>query len=140
GTDQGLLRASCKLPRQGLVLASAERADLLVDFSDLSPQTELTLLNTAGAPFDGAGFAPDDAERAADVTRLLPYPEVMRFRIVPGPVTRRSPPRELARDHQPPVPEALAGAPRRTIVLVEREMRGEPNMLTLRELGVAAAG
>jgi len=140
GTDQGLLRAPCKLPPQGIVLASAERADLLVDFSDLPPGTELTLLNTAGAPFDGAGFPPDDVERAADVARLLPYPEVMRFRVVLGPVTRWSLPRELAKDHQPPVPEALAGAPRRTIVLVEREMKGEPNMLTLRELGVADAG
>ena len=140
GTDQGLLRAPCKLPSQGMVLASAERADLVVDFSDLPPGTELTLLNTAGAPFDGAGFPPDDAERAADVARLLPYPEVMRFRVVPGPVTRRSLPPVLARDHQPPVPDKLAGALRRTIVLVEREMKSEPNMLTLRELGLADAG
>ena len=41
------------LPPQGLVLASAERADLLVDFSDLAPGVELTLWNTAAAPFDG---------------------------------------------------------------------------------------
>ena len=40
-------------PPQGLVLASAERADLLVDFSDLQPGTELTFVNTAGVPFDG---------------------------------------------------------------------------------------
>jgi spore coat protein A len=47
GTDHGLLRTSAGLPPDGLVLASAERADLLVDFSDLEPGSELTLLNTA---------------------------------------------------------------------------------------------
>ena len=35
GTDHGLLRAPVAVPSRGLVLASAERADLLVDFSDL---------------------------------------------------------------------------------------------------------
>jgi spore coat protein A len=54
GTDHGLLRAPARVPPDGLVLASAERADLLIDFSDLEPGTELTLLNTAVAPFDGS--------------------------------------------------------------------------------------
>src|SRR5213076_415063 len=56
GTDHGLLRAPAPVPPNGLVLASAERADLLVDFSELEPGSELTLLNTAAAPFDGAPF------------------------------------------------------------------------------------
>ena len=55
GSEGGLLQAPVSIPGQGLVLASAERADLLVDFSDLAPGTELTLWNTATAPFDGAG-------------------------------------------------------------------------------------
>jgi spore coat protein A len=33
--------------------------------------------------------------------------------------------------------DALADAPRRTIALVERELDGEPNMLTMRELVIA---
>src|SRR6266540_4577469 len=53
GTDSGLLPAPVAVPADGLVLASAERADLLVDFSDLEPGSQLTLVNTAGAPFDG---------------------------------------------------------------------------------------
>ena len=53
GTEGGLLLTPAPLPPQGLVLASAERADLLVDFSDLAPGVELTLWNTAAAPFDG---------------------------------------------------------------------------------------
>jgi hypothetical protein len=36
-----------------------------------------------------------------------------------------------------PTPEALADATRRTIALVERELEGEPNMLTMRELEIA---
>src|SRR5437660_6938195 len=66
GTDHGLLRTPVRVPADGLVLASAERADLLVDFSDLEPGSELTVLNTAAAPFDGSPFPALDAENAAD--------------------------------------------------------------------------
>jgi o-aminophenol oxidase len=134
GTDHGLLRTAARVPSGGLVLASAERADLLVDFSDLEPGSELTLLNTAAAPFDGAPFPPAHAENAADLQRLLPYPQVMLFRVVRGPEARRTIPGALATDYGPPMAEALAGAPRRAIALVERELGGEPNMLTMREL------
>jgi spore coat protein A len=137
GTDHGLLRTPTRVPSDGLVLASAERADLLVDFSDLEPGSELTLFNTAAAPFDGTPFPAADAENAADLDALLPYPQVIRFCVVQGPVTCRTPPRELATDYQLPAPEALAGAPRRAIVLVERELDGEPNVLTMRELQIA---
>ena len=134
GTDHGLLRTPASLPPDGLVLASAERADLLVNFSDLEPGSELTVLNTAAAPFDGAPFPATDAHSAADPGRMLPYPHVMRFRVIPGPVTRPAIPGELATDYLLPSPDALAGAPRRTIALVERELDGQPNMLTMREL------
>ena len=134
GTDHGLLRTPARVPPDGLVLASAERADLLVDFSGLGPGSELTLLNTAAAPFDGAPFPAASAHNAADPGRMLPYPHVMGFRVVEGPVTRPAIPGELATDYRLPAPDALAGAPRRTIALVERELDGEPNMLTMREL------
>ena len=137
GTDHGLLHTPTRLPPAGLVLASAERADLLVDFSDLVPGSELTLLNTAGAPFDGSPFPAASAESAADLQRLLPYPQVMRFRVTQGPVRRRTIPDAFARDYSPPMPEALDGAPRRAIALVEREFDDLPNMLTMRELVVA---
>ncbi len=134
GTDHGLLRTPARVPPDGLVLASAERADLLVDFSGLGPGSELRLLNTAAAPFDGAPFPAASAHNAADPGRMLPYPHVMGFRVVEGPVTRPAIPGELATDYRLPAPDALAGAPRRTIALVERELDGEPNMLTMREL------
>jgi FtsP/CotA-like multicopper oxidase with cupredoxin domain len=134
GTDHGLLQAPVGVPAQGLVLAPAERADLLVDFSDLQPGAELTLLNTAGAPFDGAPFPPERAAEAASLDGLLPYPDVMRFRVVPGARSRRPAPRALASDFSPPPPDALAGAVRRAVALVEQELDGETNMLTMREL------
>ena len=80
GTEGGLLLAPVSLPTQGLVLASAERADLLVDFSDLSPGVELTVWNTAAAPFDGT-FADPTIAGAADLEGLLPFPEVLRIRV-----------------------------------------------------------
>jgi FtsP/CotA-like multicopper oxidase with cupredoxin domain len=119
GTDHGLLRAPVSVPSQGLVLASAERADLLVDFSHLAPGTELTLRNTATVPFDGT---PVPAERAADgasLDGLLPYPDVMRFRVVRGATSRRPAPRRLPDDYSPPTAEQLAGAVRRAVALVE---------------------
>jgi FtsP/CotA-like multicopper oxidase with cupredoxin domain len=121
------------------VLASAERADLLVDFSGLEPGSELTLLNTAAAPFDGSAYPAAGAPDAADLDGMLPYPQVMRFRVIQGPVASRAIPRELATDYRPPTREALATAPHRAIALVERELDGEPNMLTMRELDIAPA-
>jgi FtsP/CotA-like multicopper oxidase with cupredoxin domain len=137
GTDHGLLHTRVPVPADGLVLASAERADLLVDFSDLALGSELTVLNTAAAPFDGSSFPAADAENAADLDGLLPYPQVLRFRVAGEAASRRSIPRELATDYEPPAAEALAAARRRAIALVERELDGEPNMLTMRELAVA---
>jgi spore coat protein A len=137
GTDHGLLRTPVTVPADGLVLASAERADLLVDFSDLPPGSELTVLNTAAAPFDGSAFPAAEAESAADLEGLLPYPEVLRIRVVGEATSRRSIPRELATDFEPASEEALAGARRRAVALVERELDGEPNMLTMRELAPA---
>jgi o-aminophenol oxidase len=138
GTDHGLLRTAVPPPADGLVLASAERADLLVDFSELAPGSELTVLNTATAPFDGSSFPAADAEKAADLEGLLPYPQVLRFRVVGEATTRVSIPRELATDYESPAADALAGALRRAIALIERELDGEPNMLTMRELAVTA--
>src|SRR5712671_4912577 len=136
GTDHGLLPAPVRLPSDGLVLASAERADLLVDFSDLEPGSELILLNTASAPFDGASFPAARALEAASLDGLLPFPQTMCFRVIPGPSASRSIPTVLATDYVPPSPEELADAPRRAIALVEREVEGQANMLTMRELRI----
>jgi o-aminophenol oxidase len=68
---------------------------------------------------------------------LLAFPQVMRFRVVAGKATRRNIPKDLASDYAAPSPQEVAGATWRAIALVERELVGEPNMLTMRELALA---
>jgi FtsP/CotA-like multicopper oxidase with cupredoxin domain len=136
GSEGGLLQAPVTTPGQGLVLASAERADLLVDFSDLAPGTELTLWNTATAPFDGTDADPASAGRA-DLDGLLPYPEVLRIRVGEGRRrSRRRVPQVLANDLRRTSRDELSGATIRAIALVEQESEteGAPPMLTMREL------
>ena len=139
GTEGGLLGAPVPLPRAGLVLASAERADLLVDFSDLPVGAELTLWNTAAAPFDGAHVDPATAGRAS-LEALLPYPQVLQIRVVDGPRLRRDVPSLLAGDFRRTGRDEIAGAVVRAIALVEQEADtpGLPPMLTLRELAADA--
>src|SRR5215211_1067445 len=139
-TDSGLLPAPVAVPAEGLVLASAERADLLVDFSELEPGSQLTLVNTAGAPFDGQPFPAARASEAANLDQLLPYPDVMRFRAVAGPSTRRPPPERLATDLTAPTRADLSGAVQRAVALVEQELDDMPNMLTMRELADVSDG
>ena len=78
GTDGGLQAAPVSPPGDGLILASAERADLIVDFRRFSGQ-RLLLVNTAAAPFKGAKF--DHASGLPDPDYLVPYPQVMEFRV-----------------------------------------------------------
>jgi FtsP/CotA-like multicopper oxidase with cupredoxin domain len=140
GTEGGLLLAPVSIPAQGLVLASAERADVLVDFSDLEPGTELTLSNTAAAPFDGSVVDPAGAGRA-DLDGLLPYPEVLRIRVREGHRARHRVPPVLASDFRRLNRDELTGAVVRAIALVEREaeVEGTPPMLTMRELAAEPA-
>jgi spore coat protein A len=60
-----------------LTIAPGERADILIDFSTLSPGTQLIMKNTAKAPYPG-GAAPDP----------LTTGQVMQFTVISGtPVT-----------------------------------------------------
>ncbi|HMJ39355.1 MAG TPA: multicopper oxidase domain-containing protein [Verrucomicrobiae bacterium] len=139
GSDGGLLVGPAPIPVQGLVLASAERADILIDFSDLAAGTELTLWNNAPSPFNGA-FADPSTAGAADLDGLLPYPEVLRFRVIAGGRVTPTPPAVLATDFQRADRKQLEGCLVRAIALVERESNreGEPSMLTMRELTESA--
>jgi FtsP/CotA-like multicopper oxidase with cupredoxin domain len=139
GSDGGLLAAPVALPVQGLVLASAERADILVDFSDLAVGTELTLWNNAAAPFDGT-FADPATAGTANLDGLLPYPEVLGFRVIDGRRGSASAPKVLATDFERVEREQLKGCVTRAVALVEQESaRGdEPSTLTMRELAEAA--
>jgi FtsP/CotA-like multicopper oxidase with cupredoxin domain len=78
GTDGGLLGQPVDIPRDGLLLAPAERADLIVDFRTVRGQ-RLTLVNTAGAPFDNSPATQPPG--TPDPDNRLPHPEVMEFRV-----------------------------------------------------------
>jgi FtsP/CotA-like multicopper oxidase with cupredoxin domain len=78
GTDGGLLGRPVGIPANGLVLAPAERADLIVDFRSL-PGQRLRLVNTAGAPFDNSPAVQRPA--TPDPENRLPHPEVLEFRV-----------------------------------------------------------
>ena len=66
GTDGGFLSSPVQL--KSLLIAPAERADVIVDFTGLSPGTQILLKNDAKAPF------PDGDE--------LVIPEIMQFRVI----------------------------------------------------------
>lgn len=95
GCDQGLMRAKAALPDDGLLLAPAERVDLLIDFTAFAGK-RLYLWNTADAPFSNDDSKkPDAAKVKAEVQALVadplaslgggdalnrrPFPQVMRF-------------------------------------------------------------
>ena len=83
GTDGGLLDHPVALPqsdpKSGLLLAPAERADLVVNFG-LHPGKKLALVNTAPAPFHGGGFIAAGQASPAD---RVPFPHVLRFDVGP---------------------------------------------------------
>jgi len=134
GSDGGLLLDAVPVPSAGLVLASGERADLLVDFSDLAPGTRLRLLNTATAPFAGASPDPHVGPGTPDFAGLLPFPEVMEFRVDEGERSTLIVPSPLSSDFVRLTWAALQDPVHRAIAMVEQEMDGQPNMLTMREL------
>lgn len=66
GTDGGLLRSPVKL--RSLLLAPAERADILVDFSAIEPGSKIQLINDAVAPFPFGG--PPDPETVGQIMQF----------------------------------------------------------------------
>jgi spore coat protein A len=102
GTDAGLLADavcidSLKYPAsdptfpskpKGLILAPAERADLVVDFQR-APGETLRWVNLAAAPFDGSPAVDPtvtwDTQLAQLIGARVPFPEVMQFVVQKGP-------------------------------------------------------
>ena len=122
GTDGGLLGAPVSLPSGGLLLASAERADLIVDLRKQAGTT-LRLVNTAWAPFHGDAFPSELKPGEADPNEdnKLTEPAVMEIRVSKAKVKdsfklprRLSEVRPFTHDDLP------AQHKHRTVVLVER--------------------
>src|SRR5216683_1005852 len=135
GTDGGLLGQPVDIPRDGLILSPAERADLIVDFRTLRGQ-RLTLVNTAGAPFDNSPASQPPG--TPDPENRLPHPEVMEFRVSSQPVddpfvlppTLSSSYRRLEHDRLPPAHQ------HRVVAMVEYP----DGMLTFHELAEVSNG
>ncbi|WP_330587975.1 multicopper oxidase family protein [Anaerocolumna sedimenticola] len=66
GSDGGFLPTPVVL--ESLLLAPAERADILIDFSDIKPGTKIMLLNDANAPYPGGN--PPDPDTVGQVMRF----------------------------------------------------------------------
>lgn len=66
GTDGGLLRHPAEL--SSLLLAPAERADILVNFSEVEPGTSIRLINDAASPFPFGG--PADPETVGQIMQF----------------------------------------------------------------------
>lgn len=108
GTDGGYLEKPVAL--KSLLLAPAERADLLVDFSGCAPGTRIFLRNDANAPYPD-GDAPDP-----DTTG-----QILRFDVQAGPAVRTPLPVWLNT-----IPRLKADAPARHFTLNEIAAEGGP--------------
>jgi FtsP/CotA-like multicopper oxidase with cupredoxin domain len=89
------------------LIAPAERADILIDFSNVPAGTKIILQNTANAPFPGG----DPIDPATTGT-------VMQFQVLNSPV-----------EHPNPLPAHLIDIP----TLVETEGIGNPKLFTMNE-------
>lgn len=115
GTDQGLLDAPVLLT-DGLVLAPAERADLLIDFSHAAAGQEWVLHNDAPVPFpDG-----DDT--------LPAIPEIMKFAVSHDQGPFHTIPSRL-REH--PLPTLVVNGVTRNTTLQEKLTAGGQSYGTL---------
>jgi FtsP/CotA-like multicopper oxidase with cupredoxin domain len=109
GTDGGFLSVPVRV--KSLLLAPAERADVIVDFSGLRPGATLQFSNNARAPFPG-GDAPDPRTVG----------QVMQFRVVPltAPDTSTIPHKLVE------VPALPSPALTRTLSLIEEKGKNGP--------------
>ncbi len=121
GTDGGLLDAPVQT--NDIFLAPAERADVIVDFSNYAGQT-LTMVNNANTP------SPD-----GDPVDPNTNGQIMQFRVGTGSVADKSCDPAVGECSLRPKPiERLANAPvsvKRQLTLVEEEGAGGPVMLLL---------
>ena len=95
GTDGGLLDAPVRLT--SLLLAPAERADLLVDLRNASPGATYQVTNSANSPFSDP-FAPREEDEA-------PLSNLMQFTVT------------SARGVQTDIPRTLRGGPKQPAAL-----------------------
>jgi len=116
GTDGGFLPGPVVLST--LLIAPGERADILVDFSEIEPGTSIILLNTANSPF------PDGEEPNPDTVG-----QIMQFSI---PINCAEPikPEKIC-DKLNNIPTLIPNSPGRTLTLNEVIGENGPVILLL---------
>lgn len=115
GTEGGYLRAPATMT--SLLIAPGQRADILVDFSNLPAGTQVIMRNTAKAPFP-AGSAADPRTVG----------QIMRFMVGTGTPVHPSPLPSTLNN----IPVLTPDSPARTLVLYEvASAIDEPLMVTL---------
>ncbi|MBI3561748.1 MAG: multicopper oxidase domain-containing protein [Gammaproteobacteria bacterium] len=130
GTDQGLLGAPVSFANdEGIILAPAERADLIINFANFKGKN-LRWVNTATAPYNGND--PPVVPGVSDAMNRLKYPNVMQFRVSNKPVTDKfTLPASLAKSYTRITHDNFQHKQHRLIALVEDTIN---NMLFLNEL------
>ncbi|MHB8132454.1 MAG: multicopper oxidase family protein, partial [Mobilitalea sp.] len=99
GSDGGLLPSPVEL--ETLLIAPAERADIIVDFSDIAPGTKILLLNEANAPFpDGDSPDPDTVGQIMQFNVPIETPEPVKpvklpYRLNCIPILKPNAPRRI---------------------------------------------
>ncbi len=115
GTEGGYLRAPATMT--SLLIAPGQRADILVDFSSIPAGTQITMRNTAKAPFP-AGTPPDPQTVG----------QIMRFTVNSSTPVNPTPLPAVLNN----IPVLTPNSPARTLVLYEVESgTDEPLMVTL---------
>ena len=111
GTEGGFLRAPVRLTR--LLMAPAERADIIVDFSQVKFGSNIKLMNVGpDAPFAGGGFQTADPQTTGLVMRFN-----VNVPLVGGP-DLSTPPAELIMPAD--IPEVVTPTVTRGVALLER--------------------
>ena len=110
GTDGGLLNAPVRLSE--LLLAPAERADLLVDLRTATPGSTYRVMNTANSPFSDPMAPPEEDE--------APLHELMQFTVTSARGVQTGIPSTLRGGrNQPAALPTLKAASTRTVMLNE---------------------
>jgi FtsP/CotA-like multicopper oxidase with cupredoxin domain len=110
GTDGGLLDAPVRMSE--LLVAPAERADLLVDLRGVAPGTRFVLRNDANSPFSSLEAPPDEDE--------APLTDLMRLTVTTATGQQSDVPRTLRGGrNQPDVLPTLRAASTRSVMLNE---------------------
>jgi FtsP/CotA-like multicopper oxidase with cupredoxin domain len=110
GTDGGLLNAPVRLSE--LLVAPAERADLLVDLRAVAPGTRFVLSNDANSPFSSLQAPPEEDE--------APLHDLMRLTVTSARGLQSDVPKSLrGGKNQPPSLPTLTATSTRSVMLNE---------------------